>query len=171
MNQLRIAVFVDFANIHRACSERGLRLDYEDFLWYLAADRYLVDAIAYVPIDPRAPTATDADIEELWLSGYVVKSKKGKKTEETFKCNFDVEMTIDILNAALEMDLDVVILVSGDGDFVPVAEYLRGRGIRIEVCGFEATLAHELVLKSSGCIDVDNYFCEEVEEGADEADE
>ena len=165
---LRVAVFVDYANINRSASEQGMRLNYEDFLSYLVADRYLVEAIAYMPIDPRSPTASDAAIEELWLASYFVKTKVGKQTDESYKCNVDVEMTIDMLNAALDMDIDIVVLVSGDGDFVPVVEYLRGRGIRVEVCGFESTMARELILKCSGYIDVDHYANSQYE--ADEAE-
>jgi uncharacterized LabA/DUF88 family protein len=156
----RVAVFVDFANVNRASSDAGILLEYDDLLQYLAADRHLVEAIAYVPIDPHSPAARDAECENLWLSGYFVKTKLGKPAGDTFKCNVDVEMTIDMLNAALVMEIDTAVIVSGDGDFVPVIEYLRGRGIRAEVCGFHSNTAREMILKSSGYIDLDHYLAE-----------
>ena len=146
-NLQRVAVFVDFANLSRSASENSISLDYEEFLEYLVAGRHLVEAVSYVPIDPRAPTARDAECEGLWLGGYFVKTKVGKIAGDTYKCNVDVEMTIDILNAALDMNIDTAVIVSGDGDFVPVVEYLRGRGIRVEVCGFMSTMAREMILR------------------------
>ncbi|WP_417733858.1 NYN domain-containing protein [Roseovarius sp.] len=163
----RIAVFVDYANINRSASDFGIQLDYADLLEYLTAGRHLVEAIAYVPIDPSLPHGRDAECDELWQARYFVKTKLGKRIGETFKCNVDVEMTIDMLNAALDMDIDTVVLVSGDGDFIPVVAYLRGRGIRVESCGFQANTARELVLKSSGYVDMEAYLDERFGEEPD----
>ncbi|MEL6511747.1 MAG: NYN domain-containing protein [Pseudomonadota bacterium] len=164
----RVAVFVDHANINRSARDQSIEIDYQAFLEYLVAGRHLIEAITHVPVDPRNPSAMDQGIEELWLAGYLVKPKLGKIAGETYKCNVDVEMTIDMLNAGLDMNIDTIILVSGDGDFLPVVEYLRGRGIRVEVCGFEANMARELILKSSGCIIADEYFNQEHGEEFDE---
>ncbi|HEX8622872.1 MAG TPA: NYN domain-containing protein [Allosphingosinicella sp.] len=157
----RVAVFVDYANVNRSASDAGISLNYEDLLTYITANRHLVEAVAYVPIDPNAPAARDGQCEDLWLGGYFVKTKLGKAVGDSYKCNVDVEMTIDILNAALVMSIDTAVLVSGDGDFVPVVEYLRGRGIRVEVCGFQANTARELILKCSGYVDLDYYLSEQ----------
>lgn len=166
----RVAVFVDYANIDRSASNHGIELDYADLLEYLLAGRRLVEAVAYVPIDPSLPHGRDAECEELWLASYFVKTKMGKPAGDTFKCNVDVEMTIDMMNAALDMDIDTVILVSGDGDFLPVVAYLRGRGIRVEACGFQANTARELMLKSSGYIDMEVYLQESEESGSERDD-
>lgn len=160
----RVAVFVDYANINRSASDHRVHLDYSDLLEYLVANRRLVEAIAYVPIDPNQPHGRDAECETLWLAHYFVKTKLGKQTESSYKCNVDVEMTIDMLNAALDMNIDTVILVSGDGDFMPVVAYLRSRGIRVEVCGFRANTSRELMLKSSGYIDMQIYLEETTQE-------
>lgn len=154
----RVAVFVDHANINRSANDKQIQIDYRAFLDYLVAGRHLVEAITHVPVDPRNPHAMDQEIEDLWLARYLVKPKTGKIQGETYKCNVDVEMTIDMLNAGLDMNIDTVILVSGDGDFLPVVEYLRGRGIRVEVCGFVDNMARELILKSSDFIDAEVYF-------------
>lgn len=163
----RVAVFVDYANINRSASDHGIHLDYADLLEYLIAGRRLVEAIAYVPIDPNMVHGRDAECEELWAARFFVKTKVGKRSENSYKCNVDVEMTIDMLNAALDMNIDTVILVSGDGDFMPVVAYLRGRGIRVEACGFQASTARELALKSSGYIDMEQYLQERSGEESD----
>lgn len=157
----RLSIFVDFANIDRSAKDQNVDINYEDFIEYLCGGRHLVEAIVYVPIDPTSPSARDRECEDLWLAGYFVKPKIGKPAGDTYKCNVDVEMTIDMLNAALDMDVDTIVIVSGDGDFVPVVEYLRGRGIRVEICGFQSTVAREMVLKSSGFIDAEHYLLSE----------
>lgn len=166
----RVAVFVDYANINRSASDHGVRLDYAALLDYLVADRRLVEALAYVPIDPSLPYGRDAECDELWSARFFVKTKMGKRVDNTFKCNVDVEMTIDIMNAALDMGIDTVILVSGDGDFMPVVSYLRGRGIRVEICGFPANTARELMLKSSGYIDMEQYLYSGEEAGPEDGE-
>ena len=167
----RVAVFVDHANISRSARDQCVTINYQEFLEYLVAGRHLVEAITYVPVDPRNPHAMDQEIEALWLGGYLVKPKTGKIAGETYKCDVDVEMTIDMLNAGLNMNIDTAILVSGDGDFLPVVEYLRHRGIRVEVCGFEDNMAREMILKSSGCIVADEYFDQGQDEDEDEDEE
>lgn len=164
----RLAVFVDHANINRSARDHGVKIDYKEFLDYLVANRHLVEAVTYVPKDPRSPNSMDVEIEDLWLAGYLVKPKLGKVAGDTYICDVDVEMTMDMLSAAHQMNLDTIVLVSGDGDFIPVVEYLRGRGIRVEVCGFEANLARELILKGSGVIVADQVFDNYFEDGENE---
>ena len=48
------------------------------------------------------------------------------------KANVDVEMTIDILHCSEVMPPDAVVLVSGDGDFVPPHQISQGRSIHVE---------------------------------------
>jgi uncharacterized LabA/DUF88 family protein len=150
----RVVIFLDFANVNRAASDHGLTFGYRDLLTYLSEGRTLVDAHAYVPIDPRAIYATDRVIEDLWTDGYCVHSKVGVQRDETYKCNFDVEMTMDIVRTAIEVRPDTVVLGSGDGDFAPLVVELRKRGIRVEICGFVNTTARDLILKCSDFIDL-----------------
>lgn len=54
------------------------------------------------------------------------------------KADWDVGMAIDAVR--MSDSLDVVILVTGDGDFVPLVEYLKwGKGREVEVAGFTRT--------------------------------
>ncbi|MBK9032241.1 MAG: NYN domain-containing protein [Myxococcales bacterium] len=159
----RVVVFLDFANIDRAAGDRGLRVDYQDLLEYVSDGRFLVDAHCYVPIDPRNEHRLDALIERLWQYRYIVNTKRGTIAADSYKCNFDVEITIDVLRVAYAVKPDIIVLASGDVDFVPLVQELRRLGIRVEVASFEAAAAREIILKCSGFISLDYYLKERAE--------
>ena len=175
---MKVAVFLDYANIDASSRQRNCNVDYEALLNYLADEdegRTLQVAYAYLPIDPRQEHANDATINELWQKGYIVKSKVGTIAGETYKCDFDVEMTLDISRIAYVNTPDVVVLVSGDSDFIPIVLDLRERGIRVEVAAFEISMSRQLALKSSGFINLDalveSDFDEEPQEDFEPADD
>lgn len=156
----RVAVVVDFANIDRAAADKQVALSYRNLLEYLANEadgRFLLEAFCYVPIDPRNPHGRDRIIEELSTDGMLVRTKVGTVADDSYKCNFDVEMTMELMRVALDLRPDIVVLCSGDGDFVPVIEHLRSRGIRVEVASFVDTTSREVILKCSSFIDLDEY--------------
>lgn len=162
---MKVAVFLDYANINAAACNLNYNLDYGALLDYLADEneqRTLQVAYAYVPIDPRQEHAMDAEIENLWQKGYIVKSKVGAIAGESYKCDFDVEISMDISRVVYETSPDIVVLVSGDKDFVPIVLEIRGKGVRVEVAEFNSVMSRELALKSSGYIDLDFWINETV---------
>ncbi len=155
---MKVAVFLDYANVNASSRQMNCDIDYGALLNYLAdeaEERTLQAAYAYVPIDPRQEHVMDAKIDELWQAGYIVKSKVGTIAGDSYKCNFDVEMTMDISRIAYVNAPDIVVLVSGDSDFTPIVLELRGRGIRVEVAAFQTAMSRQLALKSSGFINLD----------------
>jgi hypothetical protein len=97
MEREKVVFFVDYANINRAAMEKRYHLDYQHLLNYVGENRFLIDAHCYVPINPRNEHRLDGVIEKLWRAGYIVNTKKGTIAGETYKCNFDVEITMDVL--------------------------------------------------------------------------
>jgi uncharacterized LabA/DUF88 family protein len=157
----RIVLFNDFANINSAFQFQGTRPDYADLLDYLGEGRFLIEAHAYVPIDPRNPHGRDRQIENLWQSGWLVHTKLGAIAGDSYKCDFDVEITLDLMRTAEIVKPDIIVLMSGDKDFVPVILELRKRGIRVEVAAFpDGNAAREVILKASGFIDLGEYLRE-----------
>ena len=78
-----------------------------------------------------------------WLrsNGFMVVTKDGAPAEEGhYKAYVDVMMAIDALELSVEMQPDVVILVTGDADFAYLATKLRRRGIRVEVASVTQNL-------------------------------
>ena len=168
---MKVAVFLDYANVNAAAYDLNYEVDYGALLDYLADEkeqRTLKVAYAYVPIDPRQEHATDFEIEDLWQKGYIVKTKVGGIAGESYKCDFDIEIAMDISRVVYEISPDVVVLVSGDKDFIPVVLEMRGKGVRVEVAAFESAMARELALKSSGFISLDYWINEGAEIITDE---
>lgn len=155
----KLVLFNDYANTNAAFKNNGTRPDYQDLLDYLAEGRFLVEAHAFVPIDPRNPHARDSLIQGLWSYGYLVHTKMGAIAGDTYKCDFDVEITLELMRTAEIVKPDIIALVSGDKDFVPVILELRRRGIRVEVAAFPGiNAAEEVILKASGFVDLKVYL-------------
>jgi uncharacterized LabA/DUF88 family protein len=158
----KIVVFQDYANVNRSFQQHGVTPDYRDLLDYLSEGRFLVEAHTYVPIDPRNPHVRDREIEQLWSDGYLVHTKMGAPAGDTYKCDFDVEITLDLMRTAEIVRPAIVVLVSGDKDFIPVILELRQRGIRVEVAAFLGiNAAREVIMKASGFIDLAQYLAEQ----------
>ncbi|MCB1188941.1 MAG: NYN domain-containing protein [Leptospiraceae bacterium] len=118
----------------------------------------MVNAYCYIPIDSRNEHRLDGLMEALWESGYIVRSKLGAISGNSYRCNLDVEMALDMLKSAYQLKPDVVVIASGDGDFLPIVNELRQLGVRVEVAAFQDNTAREMILKSSGFIDLGVYY-------------
>ena len=158
MEKEKVVVFLDYANINRAARTRRCHLDYSDLLCYLEEGRFLSDAYCYVPINPRNEHRSDRDIEDLWRAGYLVTTKVGTIAGGTYKCNFDVEITMDVLKVVYQVKPDILVLATGDADFVPLIQDVRKSGIRVEIAAFEESIGAEIMLKCSGFINLARYY-------------
>src|SRR6266487_2397440 len=145
-------------DVNRGAREKRLRMDYQDLLEYVGEDRFLIDAHCYVPINPRNEHRLDGVIEDLWRSGYIVTTKRGTIAGGTYKCNFDVEITMDILKVVYQVKPDIIVLASGDSDFISLIQEVRKSGIRVEVAAFEETAGTGIMSKCSGFIDLAVYY-------------
>jgi uncharacterized LabA/DUF88 family protein len=160
----RILIFQDAANLeaaYRALIQQwdGSRqpLDQGGLLDYLSEGRFLVDAFCYLPVDPRRPLERAGLIDHLWESGWHVQEKLGKIAGDTYKCNVDVEMALDIMESCRDIRPDTVVICSGDEDFLPLITRLRRLGIRVEVASFATAAARTMRRQASGFIDLDIY--------------
>jgi uncharacterized LabA/DUF88 family protein len=158
MEKEKVVFFLDYANINRAARERRCRLDYHDLLHYVGEERFLVDGYCYVPINPRNEHRSDGVIDELWRFGYIVHSKVGTIAGGTYKCNFDVEITMDVLKVVYQVKPDIIVLASGDSDFVSLVQDVRKSGVRVEVASFEESAGSDMMSKCSGFIYLGVYY-------------
>ena len=71
----------------------------------------------------------------------------------TKKADWDVGIVIDAIRTA--SSLDVIVLGSGDGDFIPLVEYLKNQGKRVEVMAFGKTASSRLIESADEFIDLD----------------
>ena len=158
MEKEKVVFFLDYANINRAAREKRCRMDYADLLHYIGEHRFLVEAYCYVPINPRNEHRLDGEIEELWRSGYIVNTKLGTVAGGTYKCNFDVEIAMDVLRVVYQVKPDIIVLATGDSDFIPLIQEVRKAGVRVEVAAFIETAGTDILLKSSGFINLAVYY-------------
>lgn len=155
----RVVTFLDYANTNAGLMNLGVAPDYGHIGAYLGEGRFVVEQHAFVPLDPRNPHGRDGRINELWGSGWLVHTKLGAFAGDSYKCDFDVEMTLELMQTAEIVWPDIIVLVSGDKDFVPVILELRRRGIRVEVAAIpNCNAARELIQKASGFIDLREYL-------------
>jgi len=158
-----IVVFLDFANIDSAARIYGHMEEDDSLLNYLSEGRVLQEAYAYVPVDPRNEHGMDGRIERLWASGFMVFAKIGTIVGNSYKCGFHVEMTMDVLRIAHTARPDIIVLCTGDGNFLPLVKEIRRMGIRVEVASFEHSISRKLATQASGFIRLDSYVTEKTE--------
>jgi len=139
----RVGIFVDVQNMfYSAKSLHQSKIDYSKLLEDIVRGRKLVRAIAYVVQKPDIDQS--GFLEALRRSGYEVKKKDLVVREDgTSKGDWNVGIALDAI--ALASKLDTAILVTGDGDFVPLANMLKTMGCRVEVVSFEQCTSSELM--------------------------
>lgn len=169
LNQ-RVGIFVDVQNLyHSAKNLYHGRVNYGELIKYLVAERQLIRSVAYVvksegiiparddgrpdlrpmpgarAASGHAPTSSEAAFfEALTKAGLELRVKDlqvyagGMK-----KADWDVGMAVDAIR--MSSFLDVVILVTGDGDFLPLIDYLKwGVGRFVEVAAFKRSASAKL---------------------------
>lgn len=146
----RVVVLIDTQNMyHSAKHLYGAHLNFGRLVEMLVGERNLVRAVAY------AATSKGGDergfLEALRVSGIEVKTKEVLEfSSGERKADWDVGMAIDAVKFSDRVD--AVILVTGDGDFVPLVDYLKNKGIMVQAAAFGESTSKQL--RES----VDEYF-------------
>lgn len=138
----RVGVFVDVQNVFYGARRLKGKLDFDALLAAAVRDRRLILARAYV--------VESKDIDQsgfialLQHKAFEVRRKPLQvRADGSMKGDWDMEMALDMLDEA--PNLDVVVLVSGDGDFTSLVRRVRSIGPRVEVFGFPRTTAKALI--------------------------
>lgn len=149
----RIGVFVDVQNMyHSAKNLYKARVNFAELLKIATAGRELVRAVAYV-VKSDTPEEK-AFFDALEKAGFELKIKDlqifpgGMK-----KGDWDVGLAVDAIS--LSKQLDVVSIVSGDGDFEPLVEYLQFSGLIVEVVSFRHSTSARIIEATDNFIDLE----------------
>lgn len=144
----RIAVLVDVQNMfYSAKNLKQAKIDYGRLLREITGDRHLIRAIAYVL--QKEDIDQSSFHEALSRFGYDLKIKELKvRVDDDGKAiigkgSWNVGLTVDAM--LLSNKVDTVVLVTGDGEYVPLVGALKSMGCRVEVVGFERSTAAELI--------------------------
>lgn len=149
----RVGVLVDVSNMyHSAKNLYNAHVNYKEVLKQAVAGRKLIRAIAYGVRTEKEDE--NPFFEALSREGFEVKLKDlqifagGMK-----KADWDVGIAIDAIKLAEK--LDVVVLISGDGDYLPLVEYLQNtKGCLVEVLAFRKSASSVLIEEADGFIDL-----------------
>jgi uncharacterized LabA/DUF88 family protein len=141
----RVGIFIDVSNLYH--SSKNLyhgRVNYQELMKYLIADRQLIRSMAYVVKTETTPGGESSFFEALEKSGLELRSKDLQiYADGTKKGDWDVGMAVDAIRMA--QFLDVIILVTGDGDFLPLVDYLKwGVGRYVEVAAFRRSASGKI---------------------------
>ena len=130
----RIAIFIDTQNLYH--SARNLYKSYVNFANVLkdaVGGRKLIRAVAYVITSEAGDEK--AFFDALTKIGIETKTKDLQVfSSGAKKADWDVGLAVDAIKVAHKVD--TVILCSGDGDFVPLVEYLQNSGVQVEAVAF-----------------------------------
>lgn len=176
----KVMIFVDQANFYRAAQSRGKPADLiklKEYLVHPDKGRILIEMVVYFGFPP---VIKEEDMPPKWkeIRGRLYRTKDalehrgimtvvhhGKWTDERdadgspyFSANVDVLMAMDALEFALDVNPDVVVLVTGDQDFAYLAEKLRRKGIRVEAANIENQMAANLKKSVNAFVDLDDFF-------------
>lgn len=150
----RVGIFIDTQNLyHSAKNLYRTKVNFDNVVKDSLAGRILIRAVAYVVTTESGEESPFFDA--LAKMGIETKTKDlqvfvgGAK-----KADWDVGLAIDAIKMAPK--LDTVILASGDGDFVPLAEYLKTKeGCQVEVITFGRSCSGRLREVVDDFIDMD----------------
>ncbi|MEK7606927.1 MAG: NYN domain-containing protein [Patescibacteria group bacterium] len=149
----RVAVFIDTQNMYYSAKNLyDSRVNFKNILEDAVAGRKLTRAIAYVV---RTKSGEERPFfDALYKLGIETKEKDlqiflgGAK-----KADWDVGLAVDAIKLADKVD--AVVLLSGDGDFCPLVEYLQGtKGCLVEVMSFRETTSSKLLDVADGFTDL-----------------
>lgn len=140
----RIGIFVDAQNMyHSAKNLYKAKVNFKEVLEEAVAGRTLIRAITYVIRTESGEEKTF--FEAMGKLGFEIKEKDlqifpgGMK-----KADWDVGLAVDTIKLADK--LDAIIIISGDGDYRPLVEYLKiNKGCRVEIMAFGESTSSKLI--------------------------
>ena len=150
----RVGVFIDTQNLyHTARNLYHSKVNFGQIVKEALDGRRLVRAVAYVIstesgeenafFDALTKMGIETKVKDLQIFG------SGAK-----KADWDVGLAIDAVKLAPK--LDAVILVTGDGDFVPLVAYLQmNEGCQVEVVSFGKSTSAKLIESADHFTDLD----------------
>jgi uncharacterized LabA/DUF88 family protein len=137
----RVGVFVDVANLLYSARTQRLTIDFGKLLDFLRGNRRLVRAHAYTPTSPQ-PGDDQMFLQAVKGLGYRITTKDYKTfSSGAKKADLDLDLCMDVVRLVDGNAVDCIVLVSGDGDFMPMLDYCSDHGVRVEVAAFDESMS------------------------------
>lgn len=150
----RVAVLIDVQNMYYSARNlHGQKVNFREILKVAVSGRKLIRAVAYV-------IRTEAGEEKsFWEALSRIGIETRMKDLQVFpgglkKGDWDVGMAVDAIK--FSDYLDAIVLVTGDGDFAPLVEYLKSaRPAQVEIIAFGRTTSGRLKELADDFVDLD----------------
>lgn len=114
--------FIDGQNLHLGVQQENWQIDHQRFRVYLK-DKYKVK-IAYYFFGYLHEDLQDL-YSKLQEAGFVIVFKEHSRISESKKRgNVDTDMVFEMMKTLIEKKFDKIVLVSGDGDYKKIVDYL-----------------------------------------------
>ena len=148
-----MAVLIDVQNLyHSAKNLYQARVNFGEILKLATGQRNLIRALAYVV---RTKSGEEKPFFEA-LTKLGIETRV-RDLQEFYgglkKADWDVGITVDAIRLA--PSVDTIVLVTGDGDFFQLVEYLKNQGKRVEVIAFERSASAKLKESADEFIDLE----------------
>jgi uncharacterized LabA/DUF88 family protein len=149
----RVAVLVDVQNMYYSARKiYDSKVSFHKLLNTILRNRKLVRAIAYT-VEKEGADQTKF-YEALERTGFEIKSRDLiERSDGSRKGDWDMGIAIDAIS--LIERIDVLVLVTGDGDFVALVNMLKSRGVRVEVASFRESTADNLLAATDEHFSID----------------
>ena len=148
--QQRTAVLIDGQNIYLSAKTRGAKPDYSAVIDSMDS-RLITRAIMY----NVSPEGIDQSkfVHTMEKLGFEVKSKIPRRFPDgSIKADWDMQIAIDAL--ALADKVDIMVILTGDSDFVPLVYALQSKGVKVEIISFIENTGNELILAADKYVEV-----------------
>ena len=175
----RVYIAVDVNNLWHSCRDIygfDYRVNYRTLLDKIVRNAHpklprQANAVAYTITAPRRhvdhtgsvreePSSNNRFLESLTKFGYTVKTRHmryEKSLDKAFHTDWDVGIAVDVLGTL--NTFDTLVLVSGDGDYIPLIEALYNVHKRVEVYTFEKTTSQQLFSSVEDVIFLNDTDC------------
>jgi uncharacterized protein (TIGR00288 family) len=149
----RVGVLIDVQNLyHSAKNLYKARVNFKEILKLAISQRSLIRAFAYVV---RTKTGEEKPFFEALVKLGI--ETRVKDLQEFYgglkKADWDVGIVVDAIRIA--PSVDALVIVSGDGDFIPLVDYLKNQGKRVEIIAFGRSASLKLKEAADEFIDLE----------------
>ena len=156
----RVSVFIDGENFCYGVKSinnfyTDFKFNFEKYLSFITKNRKLIDVYYFIAplkqnLNPILYTKQQKLLTRFTKAGYkvILCKRRKRETEDGTTCHTikedDIRLALQMLKDTYENRFDTAILFSGDGDFVPVPEFLKEKGKKMEVVYFEDSISISL---------------------------
>lgn len=153
----KIGIFVDLSNLYYAAKDRynGRKPDYAKVYEYCSSFGVVTTAVAY---GAQSGHGAQGFYHALSKIGFSLKLKEPKKVGGKVKANCDVDLVVDSIKAVRDLGIDMVVLLTADGDFAPLVSYFREQGCVVMVIG--CNISHELHAAANHVVEIPDSMIE-----------